>query len=135
MTFDVEITTDTMQKMKVMQQDMDQKQAQVFRFRWTVQGRDTDDNWLLSQKVEHYHLDVTINGNRFPVAQRIRWANFRQALVGSEFTVMLSPHMKVTRIEGRDRLANRLADIDPQLKFWLEPCFSEDFHMQLAQAA
>jgi hypothetical protein len=133
MAFDVEITTDTTQNLMVLEQRMDQEQKHVFRFRCTVQGRDQDGNWLLSQKVQRYQLDVTHNGARLPFAQNVRLANFRQALVGSEFTVTLSPQMKAVRTEGRDQFANKLAGIDPKLQSLLEPCFGEALHKQLAE--
>jgi hypothetical protein len=134
MAFDVEITTDTTQNLMVLEQHMDQEQKQVFRFRCTVQGQDQDGNWLLSQKAQRYQLDVTHNGARLPFAQNVRLANFRQALVGSEFIVTLSPQLKTVRIEGRDQFANKLAGIDPKLKSLVEPCFSDALHRQLTEA-
>ena len=102
MGFDAEISTESTQRMQVVNQDMHQQQKQSFRFRWIVLGQDHDKNWLLSQQVEGCQLDIAVG------AQRVRLANFCQALVGTQFSVTLSPQLSVVKIEGRDRLVNRL---------------------------
>src|SRR5262249_18535561 len=52
--------------------------------------------------------------------------DFFKALIGSEFTLTLSPDLKVTKIEGREEFIKKLVKANPQMEQLLNQILSEN---------
>src|SRR5205823_4488229 len=131
-TFYQTMTTDTEQQMKVIGNDVNQKQKQTFIFRWTPLKQEADKSWVIKQRIEGVMMDIDIGGNRSsydstkPEAVGNPLADFFKALVGSEFTLTISTDTKVTKIEGREEFIKKLVTANPQMRPLLEQILSED---------
>jgi RNA polymerase sigma factor (sigma-70 family) len=114
-----EVTTETLQTMKVMNNDVRQAQKQTFYFRWEPVEKKRDA-WLLKQKVEGVRMDIDIGGNKvqYDSTKESTAANplgeFFKALVGAEFRVTLGRGYKVEKVEGADEFVKRLAAAGPR---------------------
>jgi hypothetical protein len=139
-----EMHTKTKQTMKIMAMDnITQNQDQTFIFSWTPTQQDKDKNWIIKQKIVGVKMDIEIGGNKInydstsPSASTSNnpLADFFKALEGSEFTLTLSPDMKVTKIEGRDEFVQRLAKANPQMEPLLKTILGDDALKQMADPA
>src|SRR4051812_41299265 len=61
-TFYQEMTTETTQTMKVMGQDITQKQQQTFYFSWTPK-EEKDKSWVIAQKITGVKMNIEIGNN------------------------------------------------------------------------
>jgi hypothetical protein len=137
------MTTTTNQTMKVMNNDVTQKQSQTFYFSWTPKGQDKDGKWTLEQKILGVKMDIDIGGSPIKYDSTTPAApgnasnplgEFFKALVGSSFTVTVDPKTyKVTDIKGRDEFVNKLANANKQMKPLLEKILSEDALREMAE--
>jgi RNA polymerase sigma factor (sigma-70 family) len=126
-----QMTTETTQTMKVMNNDVLQTQKQTFYFSWTPEEQ-KGNSWILKQKIEGVSMDMDIGNQMFTYDSTVgkeQAANplgeFFKALVGSEFKVTLDVmDRKVTRIEGRTELLKKLVTANPQMKPLLEQVLS-----------
>jgi hypothetical protein len=137
-----EMTTKTDQSMKVMGMDITQTQNQTFIFGWTPKDQDKDKNWVVDQKIEAVKMDIEIGGNKISydstkdtAGTGNALADFFKALVGSTFTLTISPDMKVLKVEGRDDFVNKLVKANPQMKPLLEQILGEDALKQMSETA
>jgi hypothetical protein len=132
-----EMTTDTKQTMQVMGMEITQNQKQTFIFSWTPQDQ-KDGNWVIKQKIEGVKMDIEIGGNKisFDSTKDTGAANplsdFFKALVGSEFTLTLSPKMTVTDIKGRQEFVDKLIKANQQMEPLLKQILSEQALKQMA---
>jgi RNA polymerase sigma factor (sigma-70 family) len=116
-----EVTTETDQSMKVMGNDVLQRQKQTFVYRWTP-GKQEGGNQELEQKVERVALEIEIGGNKLTFdstrdqTSKSPLAEFYNFLVGAQFKVTLNKEHKVLKIEGRDELLKKLAAARPGQK-------------------
>jgi hypothetical protein len=105
-TFYEEFTTETKQKMRVMDMDMTQTQKEVLLIRWSPQGRDEKGNWVikamfLAIKLEvhgpadRFRFDSTRGAERFDLPFACL---YDKALVGQEFRVVVTPKLKILRV-------------------------------------
>jgi hypothetical protein len=133
--------TETTQTMKVMNNNVEQKQDQTFYFSWTPEKQE-GDNWVLKQKIEGVKMNIDIGGSKIAydstqgpgAAGNNPLADFFKALVGSEFTVTLNTKdMKVTNIEGRKGFLEKLVSANPMMKPLLEQILSENALREMAQ--
>ncbi|HLJ93701.1 MAG TPA: DUF6263 family protein [Gemmataceae bacterium] len=140
-TFYQEMHTKTKQTMKIMAMDnITQNQDQTFIFSWTPKEQDKDKNWIIKQKIEGVKMDIDIGGNKIsydstnPAASASNnpLADFFTALKGSEFTLTLSPDLKVVKIEGRDEFINRLVKANPQMEPLLKSILGDEALKQMA---
>lgn len=140
-TFYQEMTTETKQTMKVMGMDITQNQKQTFYFSWTPKEQDKDKNWIVKQKIDGIKMDIDIGGNKvtFDSTKDAGTANpladFFKALVGSEFTLTISPDYKVTKIEGRDEFLKKLVSANQQMEPMLKQILSDEALKQMADPA
>jgi hypothetical protein len=136
-----ELTTDTKQTMKVMGMDITQNQKETFVFSWTPKDQDKDGNWVIQQKIEAVKMDIDIGGQKvaYDSTKEAGTANpladFFKALVGSEFTLTVSPDGKVTKIEGRDEFLKKLVTANQQMEPMLKQILSDDALKQMADPA
>src|SRR5579884_149256 len=137
------MTTTTDQTMKVMNNDVTQKQSQTFYFSWTPQEQMPDGKWKLEQKILGVKMDIDIGGSpiKYDSTSPTSAGNasnplgdFFKALVGSSFTVIVDPKTyKVTEIKGREEFVNKLANANKQMKPLLEKILSEDALREMAE--
>lgn len=137
-TFYQEITTRTDQKMKVMGQDVSQNQEQTFYFSWTPKEQDAKGNWVFTQKIEGIKMKIDIGGNPInydstkDTNSNSPLADFFKAIVGSEFTVTLSPEYKVVDIKGKDDFLKKLIQTHQSMEGILKQVLSDDSLKQMA---
>src|SRR5438128_11165170 len=136
--------TKTKQTMKIMaMNNITQNNDQTFIFSWTPKEQDKDKNWIIKQKIVGVKMDIEIGGNKInydstnPSASTSNnpLADFFKALEGSEFTLTLSPDMKVLKIDGRDEFIQRLVKANPQMHPLLKSILSDYAHKQSADTA
>jgi hypothetical protein len=135
-----EMTTETNQTMTVMGQDVKQTQKQTFYFSWTPKEQ-KDGNWVVKQKIEGVKMDINIGGNpvTFDSTKDQGTANpladFFKALVGSEFTLTVTPEGKVTKIEGREDFVKKLTSANQNMAPMLNQILSDDALKQMTDPA
>jgi hypothetical protein len=139
-TFYQTMSTVTTQTMKVLGSDATQKQEQTYFFSWTPVKQEADRSWIVKQKIEGVRMSIDIGGNKVEYDSTQEGGNlplgdFFKAMVGSEFTLTLSPDLKVTRVGGRDEFVEKLVKTNPALKDLLEQILSEDALKQMADPA
>jgi hypothetical protein len=137
------MTTTTNQTMKVMNNDVTQKQSQTFYFSWTPQEQLPDGKWKLEQKILGVKMDIDIGGSPIKYDSTTPAAagnasnplgEFFKALVGSSFTVTVDPKTyKVTEIRGREEFVNKLTTANKQMKPLLEKILSEDALREMSE--
>ena len=137
------MTTTTDQIMKVMNNDVTQKQSQTFFFSWTPKERLPDGKWKLEQKILGVKMDIDIGGSpiKYDSTSPASAGNasnplgeFFKALVGSSFTVTVDPKTyKVTDIKGRDEFVNKLSTANKQMKPLLEKILSDDALREMSE--
>jgi hypothetical protein len=141
-TFYQKLSTVTQQSLKVLNNDVVQKQSQTFYFSWTPEKQD-GDTWIVKQKIEAVQMDIDIGGSKISYDSSKAAADasnplgeFFKNLVGSEFrlTISLKPDaVKVTKIEGRDDFLKKLTGANPQMKPLLEQILSETALKEMAE--
>ncbi len=140
-TFYQELTTETKQTMKVMGMDIVQNQKQTFYFSWTPKEEDKDKNWIIVQKIEGIKMDIDIGGQKVTfdstkdTGVNNPLSDFFKALVGSQFTLTVSPDFKVTKIEGREEFLKKLVTANQQMEPMLKTILSDDALKQMADPA
>jgi Family of unknown function (DUF6263) len=133
-----EMTTTTKQSMKVMGTDVKQDQTQTFWFSWKPVEQKPDGSWAIEQTIEGVKMSIDIGGNRVeydstnpnPTANPL--SDFFKALVGSKFTLTVSPTFQVTKIEGREAFVKKLVIANPQMQALLEQILSEKALQEMA---
>jgi hypothetical protein len=133
--------TNTTQTMKVMNNDVTQKQEQTFYFSWTPE-KEEDGKWILEQKILGVKMDIDIGGSPIKYDSTSPSANntsnplseFFKALVGASFKVTLDPKtLKITNIEGRQKFVDNLVAANKQMKPLLDKILSEDALKEMAE--
>lgn len=133
-----ELTTTTTQNMKVMGQDVNQKQTQTFYFKWEPVEQDKDGIWKIDQTIEGVKMTITINDQSIsfdstnPAAANNPLAEFFKALVGAKFTLFVDKNMKVTKVDGRDDFIKKLGSANAQMEPLLKKILSDDALKQMA---
>ena len=95
----------------------------------------------LEQEIVGVKMDIQIGGNPItfdstkdsPAANPL--SDFFKALVGSEFTLTVSPDFKVTKIEGRDEFLKKLVTANQQMEPMLKQILSDEALKQMADPA
>ena len=133
--------TTTTQTMKVMNNDVTQKQEQTFYFMWMPEKQE-GGKWILSQKILGVKMDIDIGGSPIKYDSTSAAANntsnplseFFKALVGSEFKVTVDPKtLKIDKIEGREEFVKKLIDANKQMKPLLDQILSEKALKEMAE--
>lgn len=138
------MTTKTDQTMKVMNNDVTQKQTQTFYFSWTPLEKLPDGKWKLEQKILGVKMDIDIGGgapikydSTAPPAAGNAGSplgEFFNALKGSAFTVTIDPKTyKITEIKGRDEFVGKLSKANRQMESLLNKILSEDALREMAE--
>jgi hypothetical protein len=142
-TFYQTMKTTTNQTMKVMNNDVTQKQDQTFFFSWTVtEVNDKENTAVLEQKILGVKMDIDIGGSPIHYDSTSAAANnasnplseFFKALVNSSFKVTLDTKtLKVKGIEGRKDFVGRLVTANKQMQPLLEKILSDDALKEMAE--
>lgn len=133
-----EMRTTANQSMKVMGQDVTQKQTQTFHFSYTPVSVDDNGNWTIKQKIEGVVITIDINNNAVsydstnPSAANNALSEFFKQLVGAEFTITLDKNFKVTKVEGRDEFIRKLGSANAQMEPLLKKILNDDALKQMA---
>jgi hypothetical protein len=136
--------TTTKQNMKVMGTEVTQNQTQTFYTKWTPESMDKDGNWTIKQTIVGVEMGIDIGGNKINYDSRKQpeaagtanpMNDFFKALVGSSFTVTVSPANKVTKVEGRKEFIDRLVKANPTMQPLLDQILTEESLKEMAQPA
>ena len=137
-----EMTTTTKQNMKVMSMEVAQNQTQTFIFGWTPKDKDKDGNWTIEQEILAVKMDIEIAGQKIPYDSTKEGAgagnplaDFFKALVGSKFTITITPDMKIKSIEGRKEFVDKLIKANPQMEPLLNTILSDEALKQMSDPA
>jgi hypothetical protein len=140
-TFYQTMTTSTNQTMKVMNNDVTQKQEQKFYFSWTPL-EEKNGEWILEQKILGVKMDIDIGGSPIRYDSTSKEAgggsnplsDFFKALVGSSFKVTLDAKtLKITKIDGRNDFVAKLVNANKQMSPLLDKILSEDALREMAE--
>jgi hypothetical protein len=135
------MTTKTTQNMKVMNNDVVQKQDQTFYFQWKLL-EEKGDLVTLEQKILGVKMDIDIGGSPIKYDSTNTGAGnagnplnqFFQALVNSTFKVTLNRKtLKVEKIEGRKEFVDKLVAANKQMQPLLDKILSEDALREMAE--
>jgi hypothetical protein len=135
--------TETKQAMKVMGTDVNQNQTQTFYTKWTPKSVDKDGNWVIDQEIIGVEMGIDIGGNKISYDSKKPDAagtanpmnDFFKALVGSKFSVTVSPAYKVLKVDGRKEFIDRLTKANPTMQPLLDQILTEDSLKEMAQPA
>jgi hypothetical protein len=129
--------TETSQKMKVGGNDVSMAQKQTFLTRWVPVRQLADRSWVVQQKIQAVQIELDITGNKITydsdkAGDDSPLSGFVKALVGAELTLTIDPRKKVTKVEGRDALLEKIGRADPAMKAMMEGILSENALKQMA---
>jgi hypothetical protein len=141
-TFYQTITTDTTLALKTTGADVNQKHKETYVVGWTPVKQE-EKNWVLKLRIEGIHVEGDFAGTKVafdstrddnapgPVSGCLK------ALVGTEFTLTLSPEMKVTKVEGGSTtlkdFVKKLSAADSQTEMLLSQFVTEDALKAMAE--
>jgi hypothetical protein len=132
------MTTETTQKMTVMDQNVEQKQNQTFWIEWEPLGEDKDKNYTVRQTIIGVKMDIQIGGNTISFDSTAKekqpqnpLTDFFNALVGADFVLTIKPDMTVAKIEKRKEFIDRLTNANNALKPLLDQILSEKAMTQM----
>jgi hypothetical protein len=134
-----ELTTDTEQKMKVMGQEVTQKQKQTFYLKYT--GEDAKDgNLVVTQEIIGVVMNIDIGGVTISFDSRDEkqpnnpMTDFFKKLLEAKLKLTINPKkMEVVNIEGHDELVKKLGATNPQMEPLLKSILSKDALKQMAE--
>jgi hypothetical protein len=111
----LEMKTVTGQKMKVMQQDVEQDQEQNVVIQVAPESRLADGDWLVGVSVVGMKMKIKIGGNDIVFDSTDKPAgspltNYFDALVKAKFKATLAVNGELKRLEGREELIKGLGN-------------------------
>jgi hypothetical protein len=129
--------TETSQKMIVGGNDIAMTQKQTFLSRWVPVRQLPDRSWVVKHTIQSVQVDIELAGNKITfdsskAGDDSPLSGFFKALVGAELTLTISPRKKVTKVEGREALLQKINKANAPLKPMMEGILSESFLKQLA---
>jgi hypothetical protein len=137
-----EVTTKTVQDMKVMGQDVQQTQEQTFYIKWTpAKDLDKQGNYVVEQQVVAIKMKIDIGGNKIafdstlPAAKQPKnpMTDFFKALMDQKLTFTITPAMVVTEIGGREAFIKSLSETNPAIKTLLDTIMSDAALKKMAE--
>jgi hypothetical protein len=134
-----ELTTTSNQSIKVMGQEVTQKQTQTFYFSYTPNAVDSNGNWTVTQKVEGVKITVDINNQPFSydststaATQTSPLSEYFKQLIGAEFKLTIDKTMKVTKVDNRDEFLRKLGSSSTAMEPLLKKILNDDALKQMA---
>jgi len=134
-----EIETKTNQTMKVMGQEVVQKQDQTFYVKWTPNGKDKDGNFEVKQQIVGVKMNIDIGGNKIsfdstdPKQPKNPMTDFFTTLMKQDLTFHISPKMEVISIDGREAFIKSLSETNPAINTLLNTILSKDALTKMAE--
>jgi len=135
-----ELETDTEQNMKVMGQEVTQKQKQTFYISWTPKTEKDAKDLTVVEKIVGVKMKIDIGGNKIEYdsteekAANNPMADFFNALKTLDLTLVIDPSkMTVKEVKGRDDFVKKLSDTNPQMQPLLKNILSDEAIKQMAQ--
>ena len=129
----LEMKTMTEQKMKVMQQDVEQDQEQTFVIQVSPESRLADGDWLVGVSVVGMKMKIKIGGNDIAFDSTEKpagspFTSYFDALTKAKFKATLAANGELKRLEGREDFIGfgQLADRPGRLMKVLSECAQED---------
>jgi len=137
-----EMTTETVQTMKVQGMEVVQKQNQTFIVQWTPKKK-VDKGWQAEYKIVAVKMDIQIGGNNIAYNSMAKeqppqnpLTDFFKTLVGSSFTLTVTTDEKegtrVTEVEGLEEFVKKLSQANEQLKPLLQKILDKDAIKQMS---
>jgi hypothetical protein len=134
-----ELTTTANQSIKVMGQEVTQKQTQTFYFSYTPNSQDANGNWTVTQKVEGVKITVDINNQPISydststaASSPSPLAEYFKLLIGAEFKLTIDKTMKVTKVDNRDEFLRKLGGANSAMEPLLKKILNDDALKQMA---
>ena len=135
-----ELTTTTIQNIKVQGLDVGQNQEQTFWFKF-LPIKQEGDKWVVQQTIEGVKMKIDIAGN--PVSYdstqdaatagtNTALSEFFKQLKGSQFTLTIAKDMTVEKVDGRDEFVKKLVAANKQLEQLLNKILGEESMKQMA---
>jgi hypothetical protein len=135
-----EMTTRTIQNIKVQGLEVGQNQEQTFYFKFDPQKQD-GDKWVVKQTIEGVKMKIDIAGS--PVSYdstnegaaagtNSALSEFFKALKGSQFTLTIGKDCSVEKVEGREEFVKKLVSANKQLEQLLNRILGEEAMKQMA---
>lgn len=135
-----EMTTKTVQNIKVQGLDVGQNQSQTFYFKFEPVKQE-GDKWIVKQTIEGVKMMIDIAGSPVsydstneaaPAGTNTALTEFFKALKGSQFTLTIGKDMTVEKVDGRDEFVKKLIGANKQLESLLNKILGEDALKQMA---
>jgi hypothetical protein len=134
-----ELTTKTQQDMKVMGQEISQKQDQTFYLKWTAEDKTKDGNYVVKQEILELKMNINIGGNNISYDSTEEkqpqnpMTDFFKALKTLNLKLTVSPKMEATNIEGQEDFVKKLGATNPQMEPLLKNILSKEALQQMAE--
>lgn len=138
-SFYQKLETSTTQDMKVMNQEIQQKQNQTFYLKWTAEDKDKNGNWVVTQEIEEIKMEIDIGGNKIaydslaPSQPQNPMTDFFNALKKLKLTLTIGPDLKIVEVKGQDELIKSLGKTNPQMEPLLKTILSAEALKQMAE--
>jgi len=134
------MTTETTQKMKVMNNDVVQTQKQTFYFKYTPKKVEADKA-VIEQEITGVKMEIDIGGTKINYdstaddkGQQNPLGDFFKALKGSKFTITLDTKTyAVTEMEGRNDFIKKLVAANPGMRQLLDVILSDKALKEMAE--
>ncbi len=136
------MSTEVSQVIKVMGQDLTQKQDSTFFFKWTPVKQE-GEKWELTDEIEGLIMSIDISGNKIgynsteadggATASNPGLMDFFKKLIGAKFTITMDKNSKVEKVDGvkefRDNIAGGASN--PQMEALLKSIMTDDAVKQM----
>ncbi len=135
-----ELTTETKQTMKVLNNDVTQTQTQTFYFSWTPTGQN-GDGWTVTQKIIGVKMDIDLGGSKISYDStkgdnpKNALSDYFAALKDAEFKATLDDKSGVQKVEGGAALVKKLTAANPALAPMLATLLGDDALRTLAETS
>jgi Family of unknown function (DUF6263) len=135
-----EMTTKTIQNIKVQGLDVGQNQEQTFFFKFEPVKQE-GDAWVVKQTIEGVKMKIDIAGSPVsydstneaaPGGTNTALSEFFKALKGSQFTLTIGKDMTVQKVEGREEFIKKLIQSNKQLEQLLNKILGDEAIKQMA---
>jgi hypothetical protein len=134
--------TEVSQVIKVMGQDLTQKQESTFFSKWTPVKQE-GDKWELTDEIEGLIMSIDISGNKITYDSTVSdggatagnpgLMDFFKKLIGSKFTVILDKNCKVEKVTGVEEFRTSIGagSSNPQMNTLLQNIMTDDAVKQM----
>lgn len=139
-----QLNTSVSQIIKIMGEDVVQKQDSTFYFKWTPIKHE-GEKWVLISEIEGVKMSIDISGNKIEydstradadeTAANPGLMGFFKKLIGVKFTVTLNKSFKVEKVEGVKEFLSNLAAESSQMEAILKSIMTDDAVKQMLDPA